>query len=75
MIILDSYVRFLYNEVEEWTHSSAFLCSKDSENSARNIQVNCTCENTLQKALCYDKMIVSENDKKITILILTNFTI
>lgn len=25
IIILDSYVRFLYNEAEEWTHSSAFL--------------------------------------------------
>ena len=24
IIILDSYVRFLYNEAEEWTHSSAF---------------------------------------------------
>lgn len=37
--------------------------------------MDCTHENTLQNIVRYDKIIVLENDKKITILIFTNFTI
>jgi len=39
------------------------------------IYTDCTYENTLQKVLCYDKMVVLEYDKKITILFFTNYTI